>query len=156
MSLFKEAVLDWTEGDAFVATKLVLTSGDDLLVLLRDDFDHIAFPAHWDLPGGGREGTETARDCALRELHEEFGLTLDPDRLESRCAFPAPTAEGRAAIFFTGRLTQQDIDAVKFGDEGQCWRMMPVAEYLTHPRAVPHFRGRVAHCLGISGDLFTI
>ena len=31
------------------------------------------------------------------------------------------------------------IAAIRFGDEGQGWCMMPVADYLTHPRAIPHF-----------------
>ena len=144
-----DARIPWQEGDDFVATKLILTCGPDLLVCLRDDFDHIPYPAHWDLPGGGREAAETAPDCALRELEEEFGLILPPTRLETRLAFLNPAGLGRASVFYTGRITPGDIAAIRFGDEGQCWRMMPVAEYLTHPRAVPHFRTRVAQCLGL-------
>ena len=51
-----------------------------------------------------------------------------------------------AAIASTGfaqtaqNATQAQIAAIRFGDEGQEWRMMPIAEYLAHPRAVPHFR----------------
>ena len=147
MSQSYEAVLPWTEGDDFVAAKLILTCGEDLLVLLRDDFDHIPFPAKWDLPGGGREDGESAVTCALRELREEFGLSLSPDRLDCGTAF---RAEGGCAIFFTGRLEPSEIAEIRFGDEGQDWRLMPVAEYVTHPDSVPHFRGRVARCLGVT------
>ncbi|MFV0294082.1 MAG: NUDIX hydrolase [Paracoccus sp. (in: a-proteobacteria)] len=141
--------LPWSDGDDFIATKLILTCADELLACLRDDFDHIPFPNHWDLPGGGREGTETAPECALRELQEEFGLRLPPDRLERAFAFASPVMPGRQSVFYTGQLSQVDIGAIHFGDEGQCWRLMPVAEYITHPHAVPHFRRRVAYCLGI-------
>ena len=36
--------------------------------------------SEWELPGGTREEGETPRECALRELHEETGLS--PDSLE--------------------------------------------------------------------------
>lgn len=141
--------LIWQEGGDFVGAKLVLTCGADLLVSLRDDFDHIPWPAHWDLPGGGRDGTETALACALRELTEEFGLHLPAARLAGPVAYPYPGGAGLVSVYFRGEITQAEIAAIRFGTEGQCWRMMPVAEYLTHPRAVPHFPARVAYCLGL-------
>lgn len=142
--------ISWREGDDFVATKLVLTCDGGLLVYRRDDFSHIPYPGHWDLPGGGREGDESAADCALRELHEEFGIRLPAARLEAYMAFRNPTGMGRASVFYSGRITADEIAAVRFGSEGQCWRMMPVAEYLAHPLAVPHFRARVTQCLGLT------
>ena len=138
-----------TAAQAFAGAKLILTCGDDLLVCLRDDVDHIPWPAHWDLPGGGAEPGETPTDCALRELHEEFGLRFPPDRLEAAFAFPNPRWSGRFSVFFTGRITRAEIAAIRFGDEGQCWRMMPLREYLGHPKAVPHFPTQIAHCLGL-------
>lgn len=140
----------WREGQDFAGTKLILTCGPDLLVCLRDDFDHIPWPDHWDLPGGGREGDKSAPACALRELHEEFGLHLPTARLENAFAFANHRENGRTSVFFTGRITPQDIGAIRFGNEGQCWQMMAVADYVAHPRAVPHFRSRVAHCLGLA------
>lgn len=126
--------------------KLILTHGDSLLACLRDDYDWIPFPAHWDLPGGGAEPGETPIECALRELHEEFGLSLAPDRLSGR-AFPSVTSPGWESWYFRGVLTAAEIAAIRFGDEGQEWRMMPVAEFMAHPRVVPHFPARVARML---------
>lgn len=122
----------------FIGAKLLLVRGDCLLTLLRDDVDHIPFPGHWDLPGGGPEGCETPVDCALRELTEEFGLSLTAARLVAH-RFGAD----RPSWLFAGALTDAEIAAIRFGDEGQEWRMMPIAEFITHPRAVPAFRDRV-------------
>lgn len=123
---------------AFNGAKLLLTHGDRLLTCLRDDRPDIPFPAHWDLPGGGREGQETPVKCALRELDEEFGLHLSPQALTGR-AFPSHSAPGLMSWLFAGQISAAQIAAIRFGDEGQGWCMMPVADYLTHPRAIPHF-----------------
>lgn len=127
------------EDAPFHGAKLLLTEGGRLLTYLRDDFDHIPFPAHWDLPGGGREGDERPIDCALRELHEEFGLPPTARRLRGY-AFPSHQRPEMISWLFVGRLSPAEIAGIRFGGEGQEWCMMPVARFLTHPRAVPHFK----------------
>ncbi|MFC0199938.1 NUDIX hydrolase [Paracoccus rhizosphaerae] len=123
---------------AFHGAKLLLTRGDMMLVYLRDDRPDLPFPAHWDLPGGGREGRESPVDCARRELAEEFGLDLPPSRLSGR-PFPSHAAPGMVSWLFRGTLSGDDIAGIRFGDEGQEWRMMLVGDYLRHPRAIAHF-----------------
>lgn len=132
----------------FHGTKLLLIEGGRLLTCLRDDFDHIPFPAHWDLPGGGREGDETAVECALRELHEEFGLVLSAKRLTGY-EYDSVQHAGYMSWFFYGELTRDEIEAIQFGDEGQEWRMMPIPEFLDHPMAVPHFKPRIRAILAL-------
>jgi 8-oxo-dGTP diphosphatase len=44
---------------------------DGKLLMVRS-----SYRARWDLPGGGIEAGEDARDAALRELREEIGLVL--------------------------------------------------------------------------------
>ncbi|MFN3526237.1 MAG: NUDIX hydrolase [Paracoccus sp. (in: a-proteobacteria)] len=123
---------------AFCGAKLMLCHAGLLLVYLRDDLPGLPFPAYWDLPGGGREGDETPLDCARRELFEEFGLDLPPERLRGR-AFPSFAAPGMSSWLFAGSLDADEIAAIRFGPEGQEWRMMPVEDYLSHSRAIPHF-----------------
>jgi 8-oxo-dGTP diphosphatase len=130
------------EEAAFHGAKLVLTHRGRLLTYLRDDKPGLPFPAHWDLPGGGREGSETPVECALRELHEEFGLVLSPDRLEGR-AFASRQYPGWRSWLFQGQLRAREIDAIRRGDEGQEWRMMPLPDFAAHSRAVPQFRDLV-------------
>lgn len=124
----------------FHGAKLLLTHGGCLLTHLRDDLPDLPFPGYWDLPGGGREGNEAPVDCALRELFEEYGLRLAPARLTGR-SVPSFSCPGMISWLFSGALSAAEIASVRFGDEGQEWRMMPVPEYLGHPRAVPHFKG---------------
>lgn len=133
----------------FAATKLLLTRDGDMLTHLRDEIDSIPFPGHWDLPGGGREGDETPMQCGLRELHEEYGLTLPPQRLCAR-AFPSMSRPGLSSWLLVGTITEAEIAAIRFGDEGQDWRMMPVTDYLTHPRSVPAFRDWIRSALDIA------
>lgn len=52
---------------------------------------------------------------------------------------------------FHGAILPEEIAAIRFGDEGQEWRMMPVAQFIAHPRAVPHFRQRVRLILAEAG-----
>ena len=122
-----------------------------LLTLLRDDIPGLPWPGHWDLPGGGREGFESPETCLLRELQEEFGLALPASRLEHRFTFPAISGGALPAIFFTGRLSAAEIAAIRFGNEGQGWQMMPLSDYLSHPRAIPAHCTRLRHVAPLYG-----
>lgn len=128
----------------FVGAKAALLCGDALLTYLRDDKPGLPWAAMWDLPGGGREGSETPEACLLRELHEEFGLLLPSDRLTWCRVWPSMMDASQPSVFFAGRITAAEIDTIRFGDEGQYWQMMRVADYLAHPQAIPELQRRVA------------
>ena len=64
-------------------TSAILISTDGrLLFQLRDDIPDISDPGMLDFFGGGREGDESFLDCVVREVHEEIGLYLPPERFE--------------------------------------------------------------------------
>jgi 8-oxo-dGTP diphosphatase len=131
----------------FVGAKAALFCAGGILTYLRDDRPGLPWPAHWDLPGGGREGSESAEDCLLREIIEEFGLHLTPAHLTWRAEFAALHGAGGLAVFFAGRLTPAEVASIRFGSEGQTWQMMPVAAWLSHPCAVPGLQARTAGAL---------
>ncbi len=133
-----------TDGDPdFVGAKAVLLCVDRVLVYQRDDFAGLPWAGLWDLPGGGREGNESAQACVLREIAEEFGLALPERRLLFRQELPSMADPARASWLFGGWLDEAEIAAIRFGDEGQRWEMMPVAGYMAHGAAIPEMQRRV-------------
>lgn len=133
---------------SFSGAKIALLNGDRLLTYMRDHYDHIPYPGHWDLPGGGRENLETPDECALRELFEEFGLALESARIVWRRHYASITKPGENAFFMAAYLRDDEPSQIKFGSEGQCWEMMPVEVFLKHERAVPHLQIRLRDFLG--------
>jgi 8-oxo-dGTP diphosphatase len=130
------------DGSDFSGTKVALLHGTDTVAYLRDEKPGIPFPGLWDLPGGGRENGEGPVECGLREVEEEFGLSLDPgsvlliERHRSRIG-------GLDTYFCAMQIGDDDVARIRFGDEGQCWTMMPIREFVTHARAIPHLQYRL-------------
>ncbi|MGY2050825.1 NUDIX hydrolase [Methylobacterium sp. JK268] len=139
------------DGQDFVGSKLALLQGGDVLAYRRDAKPGIPFPGCWDLPGGGREGTESPVDCVLRELEEEFGLRLPPARLTWWRRYPPLTAGRPPSYFFAGTIRPDEVARIRFGEEGEAWAMMPVATFLARDDAVPYLRVRLADRLA-NGD----
>lgn len=127
---------------SFMGAKAAFVCEGAILTYLRDDTPGLRFANWWDLPGGGREGDESAEDCLLREMHEEFGLRLGRDRLIWARAFPGMIDHRQEAWFFGGHLRPAEIAAIRFGSEGQRWEMVPLPEFWTRDRVVPAMRAR--------------
>ncbi|USI71889.1 NUDIX hydrolase [Sphingomonas morindae] len=134
--------------EEFHGAKLALLHGDTLLAYQRDDRPGLRHAGRWDLPGGGREGAETPEQTVLRELEEEFGLRLAPDRLIWRRRYPSMDHPGAFGWFFAGAIEAGEIAAIRFGEEGQRWAMLAVSDFLRRADAVPALQARVADYLG--------
>ncbi|MFE5557850.1 NUDIX domain-containing protein [Streptomyces sp. NPDC056544] len=81
---------------------LLVDSRGRYLLHLRDANKDICDPGTWSVPGGGREGEETAAQAVERELLEETGLSvpLEPFTVVS-CHGPGPDGptEGRIQVY---------------------------------------------------------
>lgn len=56
---------------------VVVHDGKDTVLVVK-----ASYKRHWGLPGGIIDAGETPRMAAVREVQEETGLTIDPDRLQ--------------------------------------------------------------------------
>lgn len=134
----------------FHGAKLALFVGSNLVTILRDDKPDIPWPAHWDLPGGGREGDETGPQCALRETREELGLILPETVLCWGRLYPR---KGLNFWFFAARLPASAATEMRLGTEGQRYELISPRAYLTRDRAIPQFQERLGHFLAETSDL---
>lgn len=140
------------DGLPFGGAKIAAILGDALLVYARDDIAEIPFPGMLDLPGGGREGSETPAECVTRELFEEFGVALPVERLHYHRAYRL--ADGTTiSHFFAAYLTEDEANNVRFGDEGQDWALMPMADFIADADAVPRLREWLGHYLAADATI---
>jgi 8-oxo-dGTP diphosphatase len=100
--------------DDFTGAKIALISQGMLIAYKRDMKPSIPFPGMWDLPGGGREGSETAVECALRETWEEFGLRIDASSIVWERRYASQRAGGLASYFLVANLAEGAFDAITF------------------------------------------
>lgn len=140
-----------TTGD-FSGAKIAILWRGRVLTIRRDMRPDIPFPGQWDLPGGGREGTESPVETALRETEEELGLRLPPSAIGWQRAYPGVLEGQTVTWFLAAEPAALDLSRIRLGDEGQGWRAMPVAEFLSHTLAIGHLKTRLAEYLG-RGDL---
>lgn len=131
------------DGSAFTGTKIALICGGEVVAYLRDDKDTIPFPGHWDLPGGGREGDESPITCVLREVEEEFGLRIAPERVSALTRYTSQRPDGLDSYFCVAEIAVEDIEQIVFGDEGQMWQMMAIQDFIAHELAVPYLQARL-------------
>lgn len=136
----------------FTGAKIALFLGQRLVVILRDDLPGLPFAGQWDLPGGGREGQETPFNCVQRECHEELGLTVLPENVLWKRRFLSENT-GDPVWFFVARLRSDASERIVFGDEGQEWRMMEVAEFMRHPKGITAFQDRLRLYFEQMGEL---
>lgn len=135
---------DRQDNTDFHGAKLALFVGNRLVTILRDDKPDIPWPAHWDLPGGGREGSETGAQCALRETHEEIGLIVPDTALTWGRLYER---KGLNFWFFAAQVPATAATYLQLGTEGQCYELIEPRDYLMRDKAIPQFQERLSHCL---------
>lgn len=134
-------------GTAFSGTKIALICETSLVAYLRDQKEGIPWPGMWDLPGGGREGEEDPIECALREVEEEFGLRIPPERVRNLTRYESQSPAGMDTYFCIADIEPDEIEQIEFGEEGQRWSLMSIDEFVKHEEAIPHLQKRLTQVL---------
>ena len=127
----------------FSGCKIALLCDDRLLTILRDDKASIPYPNMWELPGGGREGEETAFECVQREVFEELGLKLEETAIVWAKDYPGMVDPDTTSIFMVGIISQEECASIIFGDEGQAYQMMDVSQFLADEKVIPQLQDRL-------------
>ena len=112
----------------FTGVKAALLVEQSILVILRDNKPDIPWPNTWELPGGGREGQETPLECLQREVWEELGLTLKEESIIWSKIYPS--------------MLDKEYREIRFGDEGQEFKLMPVEDFIKAEGVIPQLQER--------------
>ena len=65
-----------------IVAKALVRSSEGLCLVLHRGNTHPRFPGHIDFPGGEVEPEETPEVAVAREIQEETGLSVDPNKLK--------------------------------------------------------------------------
>jgi dihydroneopterin triphosphate diphosphatase len=97
---------------------VVVRRGGEFLVLHRAP----QFDAYWHVVAGGVEHRESAREAAVRELHEEVGLDITTDLRDLERPFAYSLAEESPAVRARFDPEQRDVPVDVFvADVGAEW-----------------------------------
>ncbi len=122
----------------FDGAKAAVLLGERLLAYRRDDRAGLIWPGLWDFPGGGREAGESPDQTLGRELAEEFGLDLARGQIVWRDRIDRGPL-GRGAVWFmVVRFPAAETQRIRFGAEGQYWRLFTPAAFMALSDVVPH------------------
>ena len=118
----------------------VLQSGDEFILIQRDNKPELAYANMWDFPGGRRERNETPLECLIREVKEELSIQVKPDNVLYERRYESRENSGSSSYFFVISITKDDIDNIQFGNEGQGWKLVTVEEFFQQKDVVPFYK----------------
>lgn len=111
------------------ATVVLVKPSGEILMQLRDDGNGrpIPFPNMWNLPGGAAENAESGREAAVREMQEEFEISLEPHALKQIYAYSHPHAG--LDMIYASRVPQ-DLDPPLHEGAALGWKTVDELENL--------------------------
>ncbi len=78
-----------------------------------------------------------------REVFEELGITISKDSISWAKVYPDMVDPNKESVFMVGEISQDQIDQIVFGDEGQGWKMMPVSDFLQDDQVYGSLKERI-------------
>lgn len=129
------------EDDNFVGTKGLVFIGDKVLIYRRDA-KAPKYPLYLDVPGGGAEPNETPFETFKREVEEEFGLNITAEQIVYSRRYQSSLNAKEFGWYAVARLPIDQVDVIKFGDEGLEYLLMTLDEFLKQDDAWPIYQKR--------------
>ena len=141
-----ESLLNFTRQQApasetrgFSAVCIMLVPGEQpeetAFVLTRRSANLRSHKGQWALPGGRLDEGETAREAALRELHEEIGVALDPEHVVGELD-DYVTRSGYSITPIVVWAADQPFEPVPNPDEVASVHVIPVREIDADPNFI--------------------
>lgn len=138
--------------DDFSGVKVALILGNQLIAIQRDNKPGLAYAGMWDLPGGGRDAGETPFATVAREVQEELGITLREQSVRWLKAYPALKDPQQISYFMVVTITDSDVAAIQFGNEGIGWRLVSLNTFMADGDVIEPLKQHLNNYLAIAGE----
>ena len=113
-----------------IVAKALVRSSEGLCFVLHRGNPHPRFPGHIDFPGGEVEPKETPEAAVMREIQEETGLSVNPNKLKKLFA---KQYRQTTHMLFEAKLTEPDAK-VALSWEHKSYRWITPEEVKSLPK----------------------
>ena len=127
---------------SFQGVKVALINNGKVLTVLRDNISNIPYPNMWDLAGGGRENEESPYETMRREVLEELNIDIPESSVVWVKHYESVTKPGKKSVFMVANISDHQIESIKFGEEGQGYKMVTFQEFLDNKDVIEQLKHR--------------
>ena len=127
---------------SFQGVKVALINNGKVLTVLRDNIPNIPYPNMWDLAGGGRENEESPYETMRREVLEELNIDIPESNVVWVKHYESVTKPGKKSVFMVANISDHQIESIKFGEEGQRYKMVSFQEFLDNKDVIEQLKHR--------------
>lgn len=127
---------------SFQGVKVALINNGKVLTVLRDNIPNIPYPNMWDLAGGGRENEESPYETMRREVLEELNIDIPESNVVWVKHYESVTKPGKKSVFMVANISDHQIESIKFGEEGQGYKMVSFQEFLDNKDVIEQLKHR--------------
>ena len=127
---------------SFQGVKVALINNGKVLTVLRDNISNIPYPNMWDLAGGGRENEESPYETMRREVLEELNIDIPESNVVWVKHYESVTKPGKKSVFMVANISDHQIESIKFGEEGQGYKMVSFQEFLDNKDVIEQLKHR--------------
>ena len=127
---------------SFQGVKVALINNGKVLTVLRDNIPNIPYPNMWDLAGGGRENEESPYETMRREVLEELNIDIPESNVVWVKHYESVTKPGKKSVFMVADISDHQIESIKFGEEGQRYKMVSFQGFLDNKDVIEQLKHR--------------